>query len=59
MITMKNCMKIEFIYDGDLSLNRTLKNHNMTIIVGDVFLEDNSYYTQVFLNECLYKLWIT
>lgn len=59
MITMKNYMKIEFIYDGDLSLNRTLKNHNMTIIVGDVFLEDNSYYTQVFLNECLYKLWIT
>lgn len=59
MITMKNYMKIEFIYDGDLSLNRTLKSHNMTIIVGDVFLEDNSYYTQVFLNECLYKLWIT
>ena len=51
-------MKIEFIFDGNLSLNITLKTHNMTIVVGDVFLEDNSYYTQVFLNECLYKLWI-
>ena len=51
-------MKIEFIFDGNLSLNITLKTHNMTIVVGDVVLEDNSYYTQVFLIECWYKLWI-
>ena len=30
----------------------------MTIVVRAVFHENNKYYLQVFLDECLYKLWI-
>ena len=51
-------MKIEFNSNGDLSLNKTLELHNMTIAVGAVFYEDNNYRTQLFSDECLYKLWI-
>ena len=30
--------------------------HNLTIVVRSVFQEDNKYYPQVFLDECLYEL---
>ena len=30
----------------------------MKIIIRSVFLEDKKYYPQVFLNECLYELWM-
>ena len=43
-------MKIKFN-----SLNKTLKLYNMVIVVRYVFNETNKYYSQVFLNECLYK----
>ena len=33
-----------------------LKVHMLTVIVRSVFQEDNKYYTQVFLDECLYEL---
>ena len=48
-------MKIKFNSDDDLPLNKTLKLHNLTIIVRSVF-EDGKYYLQVFLDECLYEL---
>ena len=28
----------------------------MTVVVGAIFLQNNKYYQQVFLGECLYKL---
>ena len=30
----------------------------MTIVVRAIVVENNKYYLQVFLDECLYKLWI-
>ena len=52
----KDFMKIKFNSGDSLSLNKTLKLHNMTIIVKTAFEEDGIYYPQVFLDECLYEL---
>ena len=30
----------------------------MTVVVRAVFHEEDKYYSQVFLDECLYKLWV-
>ena len=49
-------MKIKFNSDDSLLLNKTLKIHNTTIIVRSVFQEDDKYYPQVFLDDCLYEL---
>ena len=34
-------MKIKFNSADDLSLNKTLKSHNIAIVVRDIFHEDN------------------
>ena len=47
----KDFMKIKFDSDDSLPLNKTLKLHNMTIIMRSVFEEDGKYYPQVFLDE--------
>ena len=52
----KDFMKIKFDSDDSLPLNKTLKLHNMTVIVQSVFKEDGKYYSQFFLDECLYEL---
>ena len=49
-------MKITFISDDDLHLNKQLKFLRITIIVRTVFEEDGKYYPQIFLDECLYKV---
>ena len=49
-------MKIKFNFDDDLPLNKTLEIRNMVIVVRSIFHEGNKYYSQVFLDECLYKL---
>ena len=49
-------MKINFNFDDNLPLNKVLKLNNSTIIVRSVFQEDNKYYPQIFLDECLYEL---
>ena len=41
-------MKIKFDSNDILPLNKTLKLHNMTIIVRSVFGEDGQFYPQVF-----------
>ena len=51
----KDFMKVKFNSDNSLSLNKTLKLHNMTIMVRSVF-KDDKYYPQAFLDECLYEL---
>ena len=35
-------------------LNKTLKLHNITIIVRSVFEKNGKYYQQGFLDECLH-----
>ena len=49
-------MKIKFNLDDNLPSNKTLKIHKMTIVIRSVSQEDNKYYPQVFLDECLYGL---
>ena len=52
----KDSIQITFDSGDDLLLNKTLKLHNITIIIRSVFEEDGKYYPQVFLDECLYEL---
>ena len=52
----KDCMKIKFNSDDDLPLNKSLKFHNMTIIIRSDFEEDGKPYPQVFLDDTLYEL---
>ena len=47
-------MKIKFYSDDELSLNITIEIRRMIIVVRAIFLENDKYYPQVFLVECLY-----
>ena len=49
-------MKIKFDLDDYLQLNKTIEIHNVTIVVGVNFYENNKYYPQIFLDEYLYQL---
>ena len=52
----KDYMKVKFNSDDNLSLNKPLKFHNMTIIIRSVFEEDGKLYPRVFLDDTLYEL---
>ena len=52
----KDFMKIKIDTDDNLPLNKTLKPHNMTIVIRSVFEEDGKFYSQVYLDECLYEV---
>ena len=47
--------KIKFDTNDNLSLNKPLKLHMLTIIVRSIFEEDSKLYLQVYLDECLYE----
>ena len=49
-------MKIKFNSDDNLPLNRILKLHMLVVIVRSFSEENDKYYTQIFLDECLYEL---
>ena len=51
-------MKIKFNSNDELPLNKTIEIPSMMTVVRAVFHENNRYYPQVFLDECLYKLQI-
>ena len=46
-------MKIKFNSDDELPLNKTIEIPTMPIIVRAAFHENNKYYKQFFLDECL------
>ena len=46
-------MKIKFNSDDKLPPNKTIEITSMIIVVGAVLHENNKYYPQVFLDECL------
>ena len=48
-------MKIKFNSDDELPLNKTIEIPTMTIVVKAIFYENNKFYPQVLLYECLYK----
>ena len=49
-------MKIKYNSDDELPLNKAIEIPSMIIVVKAIFLENNKYYPQVFLDECLYEL---
>ena len=49
-------MKIKFNSDDKLPLKKTREIPIMTIVVRTVFIENNKYYRQIFLDECLCKI---
>ena len=49
-------MNIKRNSDDDLSLNKTVEILTITIVIRVIFLENNKYYPQVFLDECLFKI---
>ena len=49
-------MKIKFTSDNYLLLKKTIELHDMIVVVRSVFHENNKYYLQVLLDECLHKL---
>ena len=51
-------MKIKFSSDDNSPLNKIIEIPTLAIVVRAVFLENNKYYPQVFLDECLYKIQI-
>ena len=52
----KDFMKIKFSSDNNVSLNKILKLHMLTVIVRSLFEEHGRCYPQVFLGECLYEV---
>ena len=56
MIMMKKNTKIKFNSDDELPLNKTKEISSLIIVVRVVFHENNKYYPQVFLDECLHKI---
>ena len=52
----KDFIKIKFNSDDNLSLIKTLKLHNLTVAFRSDFKENNRYYPQIALDECLYGL---
>ena len=48
-------MKIGFKSNDNLPLGKILSIFGMIIVVSSVFQEDNKYYLQAFLGECVYE----
>ena len=48
-------MNIKFNSDDKLHLNKTIEISTISIVVKAVFLENNKYYPQDFLDQCLHK----
>ena len=49
-------MKFKFDSADNLPLRKTIEIHIVTIAVKSVFHENNKYYPQGFLDDCLHKL---
>ena len=49
-------MNIKSNSDDELPLNKTIEIASLTIVVTAIFLENNKYCLQGFLDECLYKI---
>ena len=51
----RDIMRIKFKTNDDLPLNKIVNIPVCVIIVSSVFREDNEYYLQVLLYDCLYE----
>ena len=52
----KDFMKMKFDTDDNLPLIKPLQLHLLTIIVRCIFEEDVQFYSQLYLDGCLYDL---
>ena len=52
----KELMKTKFDTDDNLPLNTPLKLRLLTIILTCIFEEDDKFYPQLYLDDCLYEL---
>ena len=50
-------MKTKINLGNELSLNKTVEIYSMIIVATAVFHENNKFYQQAFLDECLYMLY--
>ena len=50
----KKNIKIKFNSDGELPTNKAIEISSVTKVLELFFYENNKYYPQVFLEECLY-----
>ena len=42
--------------NDELLLNKTIEIPTIATVIRAIFIENNKYYPQVFLDECLYKI---
>ena len=52
----KDYMKINFLSDDDIPLNKMIYFPTVTVIIRCVFKQDGVYYPQVYLDDCLYQV---
>ena len=51
-----NYMKIKFNTDDNIPLNKIIYFPTITIIIRSVTKNDDKYYSQLFLDDCLYEV---
>ena len=49
-------MKIKFKTEDDVPLNKVLYFINTTVVIRNIFEKDDKYYSQIFLDDCLYEV---
>ena len=49
-------MKIKFLSDDDIPLNKMIYFSTVTVIIRCVFKRNGVYYPQVYLDDCLYQV---
>ena len=52
----KDYIKIKFNTYDDIPLNKQLYFPTITVIIRDVFEKHSKYYSQVYLDDCLYEV---
>ena len=52
----KDYMKIKFLTDDNIPLNKMIYFPTITVIIRCVFNENKIYYPQVYLDDCLYQI---
>ena len=53
----KDCMKIKFLSDDDIPLNKMIYFPTVTVIIRCVFKQNGVYYPQFYLDDCLYQVY--
>ena len=52
----KDCMKIKFESNDNLSTDNIVNMHQVTIIIRSIFAQNSKLYPQLFLDDALYEL---